>query len=100
VSYSDFLNLLGLGLRAGKYELGSMACEKAAKRRRLYLLLLDESSAPRTIKNYHSLCQENGVELLMMPPGSFQAQTGFAYQVVGVKDEQFAKALIDKMNRP
>jgi len=100
VSYSDFLNLLGLGLKAGKYELGSMACEKAAKRGRIALLLLDEASAPRTIKNYHSLCMENGVKLLMMPPGSFQAQTGFAYQVVGVKDAKFAKALMDKMNRP
>ena len=100
MSYSDFLNLLGLGLRAGKYELGSMACEKGIKRGKVHLLLLDEGSAPRTIKNYHSLCEENSVELMMMTAGSFCEQTGFAYQVVGVKDKEFAKALIDKMNRP
>ena len=100
MSYSDFLNLLGLGLRAGKYELGSMACEKGIKRGRISLLLLDEDSAPRTIKNFHSLCSDNGVELLMMTGGGFCAQTGMDYRVVGVKDKKFAKALIDKMNRP
>ena len=100
MSYSDFLNLLGIGIKAGKYVMGSMACEKAIKRRKITLLMLDESSAPRTIKNYHSLCEENGVELLLMAASSFETQTGFAYQVVGVKDEKFAKALIDKMNRP
>jgi len=100
VSYNDFLNLLGLGLKAGKYELGTMACEKAIKRGKVFLLLLDKGSAERTIKNFHSLCEENGVELLMMSAGGFQAQTGLTYQVIGINDEQFANALIDKMNRP
>ena len=77
-----------------------MACEKAIKRGKVHLLLLDKGCAPRTIKNYHSLCEENGVELLMMTEGSFCKQTGFAYLVVGVNDREFAKALIDKMNRP
>lgn len=80
--------------------LGSTACEKAIKRQKIFLLLLDESSAPRTLKNYHSLCEENGVELLMMAAGSFEGATGKTYQVVGVKNREFAKALMDKMNRP
>jgi ribosomal protein L7Ae-like RNA K-turn-binding protein len=98
VAYKDFLNLLGIGVRASKYELGTFACEKALKQNRLKLLILDKGLAPKTIKSFNSLCEDNGVELVMIDKGDFQNRTGMTYGVIGVKNKNFAEALINKLN--
>lgn len=97
MAYSDLLNLLGMGLRASKYELGTFACEKRIKQGRIALLILDEGLSQKSIKSFRSLCEDNGVELLMIENGDFEERTGMTYKVIGVKDKKFAKALMDKL---
>lgn len=98
MAYNDFLNLLGIGVRASKYELGTFACEKAIKSRRLKLLILDKGLSEKTIKSFRSLCSDNGVRLVMIEKDDFRNKTGMTYGVIGVKDKKFAEALMIKFN--
>jgi len=96
VAYREFLNLLGMGVRAGKFALGTCACEKLISRKKMQLLILDRGLATRTIENFKLLCGDGKFEIVRIEENDFESKTGMNYRIIGVSDKQFATALIDK----
>jgi ribosomal protein L7Ae-like RNA K-turn-binding protein len=96
VAYNDLTNMFGIGLRAGKFLLGTCACEKAIKQKKLKILFLDKGSAEKTVKRFEKQCLEGKTKIIMIEKGDFVKITNMDYKIIGVSDKKFAVALIDK----
>jgi len=60
------------------------------------MLIMDEGASERTKKKFHSLCEEFGVELVLIKEGDFFKKTGMSYRIFGVVDSTFKDALNNK----
>ncbi len=90
--------MFGIGLRAGKFQLGTCACEKLISKKKMQLLILDKGLAQRTIDKFKMLCGDGKFEIIMIEENDFALKTEMNYRILGVSDKKFALALIDKFN--
>lgn len=94
------LSLLGLAQKAGKVVSGQCACGEAIQRRRAHLVLIATDAAPNTRERYIKLCRRKGISYRVW---NLKEEMGFIIgkpqrAVVAIIDENFAAALVKKIN--
>ncbi len=95
---SKFISLLGMGRRAGYITTGETGVEIDIKKKKAYLVVIAADASENTVKKFKSLCENRGVDYLVISDKETIGQIlGKGYvAVVSVKDKQFSKALIAK----
>ena len=85
---------IGFAMKAGRCESGDFAVERALKRGRILLALLDEGVSEATRERYEKLCAARKIPLL------FVRDVGAAIgkpsrMILGVTDENFKRMIMD-----
>ena len=92
--------LLGLAMKAGKVVFGTEACITDINKKKVKLLIVAEDAADRTKTNFRNLCKDNEIpiyEVLKIEEIS-QAIGKDNKAVIGIKDVNFSKAMIEIIN--
>jgi len=87
--------MVGLAYRAGKTLVGTAACEKGIKHRKIYLLLLQDGLSSSSERRFSELCVNAGVKVIRIGSGD---RLGDAIgrpgiMLLGVTDKRFADAI-------
>lgn len=95
-----FLGMVGLAKRAGKIVSGGEKCSEAVKSGQSKLIIVAEDAADNTKKSMSDSCKFYGVKYVEAADkaalGKYTGADGRA--VVSVNDDNFAKAILDKLN--
>lgn len=97
---NKFLNMLGLAKRAGKVQTGEDICSKAVKSGVSKLVIVACDASDNTKKSITDSCKFYNVKYIesgnKTELGKFTGADSRA--VVSVNDDNFAKAILDKLN--
>lgn len=92
---SNKLSMVGLAFRAGKTLIGTAACEKGLKHRKIDLLLLQEGLSPSSRKGFLELCESQSVKVITIGSddrlGDAIGRPGI--MILGVTDKGFSNAI-------
>ncbi len=92
--------MLGLAKRAGKIQTGGDMCSKAVKSGKSKLIIAARDASGNTKKSITDLCGFYGVKYVeascKRELGKYTGADGRA--VVSVNDDNFAKAILDRLN--
>lgn len=95
-----FLGMVGLAKRAGKIVSGGEKCFEAVKSGQSKLIIVAADAADNTKKSMSDSCKFYGVKYVEAADkaalGKYTGADGRA--VVSVNDDNFAKAILDKLN--
>lgn len=94
------LGMLGLAKRAGKVSTGAFVCGNMIKSRKARLVVLAEDASSNTKKSIADSCRYYNIKLIEFSDmaGLGHATGGGERAVVSVNDDNFAKAISDKLN--
>ena len=97
---SNRLAMIGLAFREGKTMIGTAACEKGLKQRRIKLMLLQDGLSPSSSKGFVELCERMDTKTITI---SGEDRLGDAIgkpgiMVLGVTDKGFANAITNKLD--
>lgn len=97
---NGFLGMLGLAKRAGKVQTGEDICSKAVKSGKSKLIIVACDASENTKKSITDSCRFYGVKYAET---SCKAELGKytgadSRAVVSVNDDNFAKAILDRLN--
>ncbi len=94
------LQMIGMAKRAGKLRTGQLLCEKAVKSGEAKLVVIASDASDNTKKSLKNTCAYYGVDVReysdMDSLGTFSG--GGQKSAAAVTDNNFAKAVLDKMN--
>lgn len=92
--------MLGLARRAGKLNFGTESAEETIKRGKAKLVIVANDSSDRTKKNFEALCKIENVPIRIvgMIEDLSQSIGQINKAVIVVKDENFAKELIKRID--
>ena len=90
---SNNLSILGIANKAGKITLGTAACEKGLKSRKIKLLIVHESLSDRSKKHFSCLCEKYGVDIMITEESLGKALGKDYILVAGVTDKGFKKVI-------
>lgn len=97
---NKFLGMLGLAKRAGKVQTGEDICSKAVKSGVSKLIIVACDASDNTKKSITDTCKYYNVRFVeagtKLELGKFTGAESRA--VVSVNDNNFAKAILDKLN--
>jgi ribosomal protein L7Ae-like RNA K-turn-binding protein len=95
-----FLGMIGMAKRAGKISTGEFICTKAIKSKTAALVIIAEDASDNTKKSVINSCKYYKVQYViaanMADLGKYTGSSERA--VVSVNDNNFAKAILDKLN--
>ncbi len=95
-----FLGMIGLAKRAGKIITGEDLCSKAVKIGTSRLVIISQDASDNTKKSITDSCKFYNVEYIEASDkamlGKFTGADSRA--VVSVNDDNFAKAILDRLN--
>lgn len=97
---NNLYGLIGLARRAGKLNFGTESAEESIKKQKAKLVIVAEDSSNRTKKNFEELCKIQNVPIRIVGTIEDLSQSiGQANKaVVTIKDENFAKELIKRID--
>ncbi|MGN0148925.1 MAG: L7Ae/L30e/S12e/Gadd45 family ribosomal protein [Clostridia bacterium] len=97
---NNFLGMLGMAKRAGKVSTGEFICTKLIKKHESKLIIIAEDASANTKKSVINSCRYYNVEYAeagtMADLGKYTGSSERA--VVSVNDNNFAKAILDRLN--
>ena len=92
--------LLGLARKAGKISFGTQSCIEAIEKRKAKLVIIAEDCSDRTKKNFEEISKTANVQMRVI--GTIENISKCIGQnnkaVIVVKDENFAKEIIKKID--
>ena len=92
--------LIGLSRRAGKISFGSSSSIETIEKKKAKIVIVAEDSSDRTKKNFKDLCENLNVEYRIV--GTIEKLSQSIGQVnkavIVIKDENFAKELIKRID--
>lgn len=95
-----FLGMIGLARRAGKVNMGEEKCSKAIKAKRAKLVIIASDASDNTKKSIINSCKYYNVRYIeaynKTELGSCMGTGDMA--AMSVNDENFAKAILDRLN--
>lgn len=93
--------MVGLAVKAGKAISGSFAVEGVVRRGKASLVLVDGRASANTLRQYESLCKNNGVELVRLEgSGVLEDMLGRENRtVLAVTDAGFAAAILEILRK-
>lgn len=96
----QILSLLGIAAKAGKVVSGEFSTEKAVKQKRVFLVIIAGDASANTRKLFTDKCRSYDVPLRVYSEKEPLARAiGCTSRAsVGVTDEGFAKALLNKLD--
>lgn len=96
----DLYNLIGLAKKAGAICSGTTACENEVRHGKVYLVLLDRNSSQNTVKDFTNLCKYYKINLILLEDEDALGESigKYGIKVVGIKDENLAREIINKVN--
>ncbi len=92
---SNKLSLLGIAYKAAKVLVGTAACEKGIKERKIKLLIISSRVSERSMQHFGKMCEENGIDIIVTKEPFGKALGKEYILVAGVTDNGFKKALIN-----
>ena len=97
---NKILGILGISAKAGKVVSGTDIVLEEMEKRKVKLVIVAEDSAERTINNFKYSCEKYSVPIVIY--GTIDENSKAIGKenraVIGVKDDNLAKALINKIN--
>lgn len=94
----EILTLLGFAAKARKLMRGTDICLKAAKNKKICLIIMDESASENTAKRIKNTCIANDMPMLKVA-GLGEAIGNPGTMVAGISDKKMAEALMNKFSK-
>lgn len=98
---NNIYSFLGLAKKADKLLSGGYACKRAIKSQKIFLVILAEDASDNTKKEFINACNSEGIEIRFF--GEKELLGRFIGKgmrsVIAVLDENFAKGLIEKIDK-
>lgn len=97
---SKTYGLLGISAKAGKLVSGTDLVLEEMNKARIYLVIIAEDASEKTKKNIVYYCDKNNVKHIFFGTiDELSKSIGKNNKaIIGVKDQNLAKAIIDKIN--
>jgi len=94
VNEQKLKGILGLSVRAGQAVFGEDTCTRLIGSGRCAVLLLDGGASENTRGRYAALCERNGTDFVILPPGLIGTATGRDNMAMALRGGAFAEQLI------